>query len=95
MTDNSSKRPIADLGVFSRRGAGTLSSAEVIALVLSGLWLLAAVIFFFLVRDSGPQEPDPVRGLLIVLAVAMPCPPLAAGLRWRPYLWPVRRPILA
>lgn len=72
MTDNSSKRPIADLGVFSRRGAGTLSSAEVIALVLSGLWLLAAVIFFFLVRDSGPQEPDPVRGLLIVLAVAMP-----------------------
>lgn len=72
MSDNSSRKPMFDLGVFARRGQGTLSNAEVIALVLSGLWLVMAVIFFFLVRDAGPQEPDPVRGLLVVLAVVMP-----------------------
>lgn len=72
MSDNSTRRPIVDLGVFARRGNGTLSNAEMIALILSGLWLCAAVIFFFLVGDSGPQQPDPVRGLLVVLAVVMP-----------------------
>ena len=55
-----------------------LSSAEVIALALSVLWLLAVTVFFFVVGISGPEEGgDPLRGIMVIFAVFMPI-----GLIW-------------
>lgn len=55
-----------------------LSNAEVIALALSALWLLAVTIFFFVVGVSGPDGvSDPLRGIMVIFAVFMPI-----GLIW-------------
>ncbi len=55
-----------------------LTNAEIIALALSVLWLLAVTIFFFVVGVSGPDGvSDPLRGIMVIFAVFMPI-----GLIW-------------
>lgn len=67
-------KPSVSLGVFGRGiGMSGLSNAEVIALVLSALWLVAVTIFFFVAGGSGDGDTsDPLRGLMVILAVFMP-----------------------
>ena len=75
MNDRSDpERSPVSLGVFgARTGLSGLSNAEIIALALSALWLLAVTVFFFSVGGRDADLPsDPVRGLAIALAVFMP-----------------------
>ncbi|MEM9344333.1 MAG: hypothetical protein AAGA87_14920 [Pseudomonadota bacterium] len=74
MKDDSDERESISLGVFgARTGFSGLTQAEVIALSLSALWLLAVTIFFFVVGGTGEAaRSDPIRGLMIVFAVFMP-----------------------
>jgi len=74
VTKDDSDRENISLGVFgARTGFTGLTQAEVIALSLSALWLLAVTIFFFVVGSpSGGTPMDPIRGLMIVFAIFMP-----------------------
>ncbi|MDU8943674.1 hypothetical protein [Ovoidimarina sediminis] len=75
MNDRSDRdRSTVSLGVFGARASlGGLSNAEIIALALSALWLLAVTVFFFAVGGREADLPaDPVRGLTIAIAVFMP-----------------------
>lgn len=67
-------KPRIHLGVFSKReGPRVLSSTEIIALSLSAVWLLGITLFFFFVGRSGTElASDPLRGMMIVVAVFMP-----------------------
>ncbi len=60
------------MGVFGRpsRFSG-LTAAEMIALVLSALWLVCVTIFFFVSGTRGTGA-DPMRGLTVIFAVFMP-----------------------
>ncbi len=60
------------MGIFGRpsRFSG-LTAAEIIALVLSALWLVCVTIFFFVSGTRGPGA-DPMRGLTVIFAVFMP-----------------------
>lgn len=60
-----------DLGVFGRSGRG-LGGSEVIALVLSALWLIGCLVFFVVLGGSGPDAPDALRFVMILLAVSLP-----------------------
>jgi hypothetical protein len=73
MDDGSNTKQV-DLGVFARRGASVgLTSAEIIGLVLSAIWLLGATVFFFAIGGSGTEaEPDPLRWVMVVMAIFMP-----------------------
>lgn len=65
----------AGLGVLDGRRAGFsgLTNAEVIALALSGLWLIAVTVFFAVTGEGEGQQPgDALRGLMILIAVFMP-----------------------
>lgn len=78
MSEEQSKKP-PELGVFGRVGGMSgLTNAEVIALILSALWLLGVTVFFFVVGIRGSvATSDPVRGLSVIFAVFMPI-----GLIW-------------
>ena len=68
------KKETLGLGVFGRRaGISGLTNAEIIALALSALWLVAVTVFFFVtgVRESDAPS-DPLRGLMVIFAVFMP-----------------------
>lgn len=62
------------MGVFGRRsGMSGLTSAEIIALALSALWLVAVTVFFFVAGGRPEGAPaDPLRGLMVTFAVFMP-----------------------
>ncbi|WP_095588345.1 hypothetical protein [Actibacterium ureilyticum] len=62
------------LGIFGRAsGRGAMSSADIIAIVLSMVWLLAAAVFFAVARMGGADlQFDPLTFLMTFLAVAMP-----------------------
>lgn len=62
------------LGIFGRgSGRGAMTSADVIAIVLSMIWLLAAAVFFAVARMGGADLSfDPLTFLMTFLAVAMP-----------------------
>ncbi|MDQ2093545.1 hypothetical protein [Rhodalgimonas zhirmunskyi] len=74
MADPHESRP-TPLGIYDRPSEGRISSIEVIALALSGLWLLGAVIFF-LVLDPAPEAPESgiasLRFVMTALAIFMP-----------------------
>ncbi len=68
------------LGVFGRKTPFSgLTNAEIIALALSAVWLVGVTVFFFLAGagETAETPPDPVRGLMVVLAIFMPL-----GLIW-------------
>jgi type II secretory pathway pseudopilin PulG len=60
-----------DLGVFNR-ASRSLGASEVIALALSGLWLVACIVFFVVLGGSSPGAPDALRFVMILMAVALP-----------------------
>ncbi len=65
-----SPRPTA-LGIYDRPPTDGITSIEIIALALSGLWLLAAAIFFLFV-PLGTEGIDGLRVVMIIVAVVMP-----------------------
>ncbi|MCV3270650.1 hypothetical protein [Roseobacter sinensis] len=59
------------LGIYDRPGTDGITSIEVIALALSGLWLLAAALFFLLVPTDGEGLAG-LRFVMILLAIFLP-----------------------
>ena len=63
------------LGIYDRPGTEGLTSIEVIALALSGVWLLAAALFF-LFAPSDPASAGAIGGglrfVMVMLAIFMP-----------------------
>ncbi|MDU8928443.1 hypothetical protein RXV86_13715 [Alisedimentitalea sp. MJ-SS2] len=78
MTDPSDSRP-TPLGIYDRHNQPYITSIEVIALVLSVLWLIGAAVFFL---TLGPTEPAPdaetgstasrLQFIMTMLAIFMP-----------------------
>lgn len=68
-----SRKPL-DLGVFNRRlSSSGLSAAETIALVLTVVWLAGVTLFFFVAgRNAEVQQADPLRTVILLIAVFMP-----------------------
>jgi type II secretory pathway pseudopilin PulG len=60
-----------DLGVFHRPRRG-LGVSEIVALVLSVLWILACVVFFVVLGGASPGASDVLRFVMILIAVALP-----------------------
>ncbi|MEO0487906.1 MAG: hypothetical protein AAF092_18565 [Pseudomonadota bacterium] len=61
------------LGIYDKPQQATVTSIEVVALILSGVWLLGAAAFFML-SDTGAETTgaDGLRFLITMLAVFMP-----------------------
>jgi hypothetical protein len=68
-----SARPTA-LGIYDKPRHDTITSIEVIALALSGVWLLGAAFFFLILREEGTSEDgaQSLRFLMTMLAIFMP-----------------------
>lgn len=62
------------LGIYDKPKPDTITSIEIIALVLSGVWLLGAAFFFLILREEGTSEDgaQSLRFLMTMLAVFMP-----------------------
>lgn len=74
MTDNETPSP-TPLGIYDKPRRDTISDIEVVALVLSILWLIGAAIFFLSIPSSdetGASGLDSLRFLMTILAVFMP-----------------------
>ena len=59
------------LGIYDKPKHDRVSSIEIVAMVLSGLWLVGAVAFFMTGSDQG-TDTDGMRFLVTMLAVFMP-----------------------
>ena len=62
------------LGLYDRPRPETITEIEVIALVLSGLWLLGSLFFFLILRDDSTagDGAESLRFLMTMLAIFMP-----------------------
>jgi len=62
------------LGIYDKTHADTITSIEIIALVISALWLLGAAFFFLVLRgESNPQDSAAsLQFLMTMLAIFMP-----------------------
>ena len=54
MTDEKQGEQL-DLGVFTRSPSRMLGASEIIALVLSGLWLVACLVYFVVLGGGSPD----------------------------------------
>ncbi|WP_299151962.1 hypothetical protein [uncultured Tateyamaria sp.] len=69
---NPQARP-TPLGIYDKPKHGGVTEIEVVALVLSAIWLVGAAAFFLLTGDEGePTEAEGLRFLITMLAVFMP-----------------------
>ncbi|MEM1237861.1 MAG: hypothetical protein AAGI10_12885 [Pseudomonadota bacterium] len=71
--DTKTEKP--NLGVYEKSVAGDMSAVEVVAIVLSAIWLLGSVIFFVILGGSQMFEPENMGQLqtaMTVLAVIVP-----------------------
>ena len=70
---NARPRP-ATLGVYDRPKGGAITEIEVVAIVLSALWLLGAGVFFLFLTPEGAEETGDggLRFLMTMLAVFLP-----------------------
>ncbi|WP_037969395.1 hypothetical protein [Sulfitobacter noctilucicola] len=68
-----SARP-TPLGIYDKPKPDTITSIEIIALTLSGVWLLGAAFFFLILREEGTSEDgaQSLRFLMTMLAIFMP-----------------------
>ncbi|WP_372602884.1 hypothetical protein [Actibacterium sp.] len=73
MAEKKQETPI-ELGIYGRKGKKDgFAPADLVALVLSVIWLFASVAFFgFAKGDGGGLRVDPITFLLTFLAVVMP-----------------------
>jgi len=70
-TDPDTARP-TPLGIYDKPKQAPITGIEVAAIALSLLWLLAAIVFFFLVPGAGSKNVDGMRFVMTMLAVFMP-----------------------
>ena len=68
-----SARPTA-LGIYDKPKPDSITAIEIIALILSAIWLLGALFFFLILRGDGPTGTgaDNLRFLMTMLTVFMP-----------------------
>ncbi len=72
MSDNKANKPI-DLGIYSRKGSGGITAAEIIALALSLLWIFGVIMFFtFAPKGDGLVQLDPIVFVMKLLAIFLP-----------------------
>ncbi|WP_375689003.1 hypothetical protein [Pseudooceanicola sp. LIPI14-2-Ac024] len=75
MTENSQSRP-TPLGIYDRPAPSRMTSTEVIALTLSGLWLVGSVLFFVVLGGGDPEVAgagfDALRFMMTLLAIFLP-----------------------
>jgi hypothetical protein len=60
------------LGIYDRPGTDRISGVEIVALVLSAIWLLGAALFFLLMPDGPGADFDGLRFLVTMMAIFMP-----------------------
>ncbi|GFE52211.1 hypothetical protein So717_39640 [Roseobacter cerasinus] len=58
------------LGIYDRPGSEGITNIEVVAIALSGVWLIAAALFFLLVPSE--SDVDGLRRVMVVLAILLP-----------------------
>ena len=65
---------VTPLGIYDKPRPDTITSIEVIAIVLSAIWLVGAGIFFVFVSSEAPTETETggLRFLMTMLAIFMP-----------------------
>lgn len=72
MQDNKTEAP-TDFGIFSRKGSGGITSTEIIALILSVLWVVGVVLFFsFAPQEDAGLAVGPASFVIKFLAVVLP-----------------------
>jgi len=72
MNKNREDKPI-DLGIFSHKGSGGITSAEIIAIVLSVIWISGVILFFaFAPKGDAGVTMDPVVFVMKFLAIFLP-----------------------
>ncbi len=77
MADPHDSRP-TPLGIYDRPTRPVISAIEIIALLLSALWLIGAATFFLVLDTPAPETPAPATGtdslrfVMTMLAVFMP-----------------------
>src|SRR6056297_421364 len=66
--------PATPLGIYDKTTKQTITGIEVIALALSAVWLLGAVVFFMVLDTDGTatQPGGVLRFMMIMLAIFMP-----------------------
>ena len=65
------KEPPVSFGIFGKSSFSELQPSDIIAIVLSGFWLLA-VILFFTVAGGVQQGMDALTFVMVVMAIFMP-----------------------
>ncbi|MEC7257999.1 MAG: hypothetical protein VXW58_09285, partial [Pseudomonadota bacterium] len=60
------------LGIYDRPQHDTITGIEMVAIALSVLWLLIAVVFFVVIPDESRPDFDGLRFLMTMLAIFMP-----------------------
>ncbi|WP_299352489.1 hypothetical protein [uncultured Shimia sp.] len=70
MSDEKESRP-TPLGIYDKPSRQMVTGVEVIAIVLSGIWLAGTAIFF-LILGGAPGEGDSLQFVMTMLAVFMP-----------------------
>ncbi|UYV38433.1 hypothetical protein N4R57_04975 [Rhodobacteraceae bacterium D3-12] len=76
MSDQQDSRP-TPLGIYDRPSQPMISAIEIIAIALSGLWLVGSAMFFVALTpevtpESGGSGPDTLRFIMTMLAVFLP-----------------------
>jgi hypothetical protein len=76
MSDTGSKRPKndppLDLGIYGRETGRRTGPADIIAAVLSVVWLVAVLFFFFVMNEDERPTFDPLRFVFTFLAILLP-----------------------
>ncbi|MDW3224971.1 MAG: hypothetical protein R8G34_19155 [Paracoccaceae bacterium] len=60
------------LGIYDRPQSEGITSIEIVALALSGIWLLGAIVFFVFVPSAADDTGGSVQFLMVMLAIFMP-----------------------
>ncbi|KPU83342.1 hypothetical protein JI58_09275 [Marinosulfonomonas sp. PRT-SC04] len=75
MSENKTAKPM-DLGIYGRKGSGGITAAEIIALALSLLWVVAVILFFtYAPKTDGPDGQvalDPIVFVMKLMAIFLP-----------------------
>lgn len=72
MSDAPKQAKPTPLGIYDRPRSGGITGIEIIALGLTAVWLIGAIVFFVFVPRAPEDDPDTLRFLMTMLAVFMP-----------------------
>ena len=60
------------IGLYDRPVRNAITAIEIVAVLLSALWLLGAAVFFFVLGPGTGGESPVLQGLMVMLAVFLP-----------------------